>query len=206
MRITGYSERVVEIQDELAEAQRMLDAAIAFDGTVNMTTVNDLLVELLMINTTLASEFSRANATFTLVLRDQQSIKNSWNELNMLNESALELAVNLSRGIDITRQAEGLIQDFNETFNSLTSRLTLLAVRFNALHTKFLSINASVANASVSLDDIEADFDSLVTELESRQRDVNETLLLAKQLNTTVISTQSVAQMTLNSVNQLMVS
>ena len=203
--ITTYFNQIEEIEQELVDAQRMLDRAIAFDGTVNMTTVNELLSDLLAVNSSLAAEYFRANRNVTLLLRDAEMINDTWTELNMLNETVQELIENLTIGRMNTEEARDLLQNFNETHDSLRRNITLLAVRFDMLQRQFLSINATAANISVYLDNAEVQCDELETAIDTKLEEANETLGLAVQLNSTINSTQAVVQMTLDSVNQLLV-
>lgn len=204
--LNHYSEQVEDIENELADARRMLDRAIAFDGTVNMTTVNELLSELLALNSTITGDHMRANKTFKLLRQDHEMIKVTWTELNSLNESAQELLVNLTVARANTDEAAMLLADFNNRYYLLKRNLTLLAVHFDMLRRRFLTVDERVSNASVLLGNAEADFDHLVTEVGVRLNEENKTLEMAVQLNITLNSTEATAQMTLERVNKLMVS
>lgn len=204
--LNRYSEQVEDIENELADARRMLDRAIAFDGTVNMTTVNELLSELLALNSTIAGDYMRANETFKLLRQDHEIIKVTWMELNTLNESAQELLVNLTDARANTDEAAMLLADFNDRYYLLKRNLTLLAVRLDMLRRRFLTVEERVSNASVPLDNAEADFNHLVMEVDERLKEENKTLATAVQLNITVNSTEATAQMTLERVNELLVS
>lgn len=171
-----------------------------------MTTVNELLLELLMINSTIAGDYSVANRTLTLLQLDQRIIKDTWTELNSLNDSAQELIVNLTLARDNTGEAELLLIEFNAKYFSLRRNLTSLAVQFDVLRRRFLSVNERATNASMSLDNAESDFDRLVIEVDMEIEEENKTQSAAQQLNRTVNSTQTTAQMALDRVNYLLVS
>ena len=204
--INHYSGQVEDIENELADARRMLDRAIAFDGTVNMTTVKELLSELLALNSTIAGDYMRANKTFKLLQQDHKMIKDTWMELNSLNESAQELLVNLTVARANTDKATILLADFNDRYYLLKRNLTLLAVHFDMLRRQFLTVHERVSNASVLLGDAEADFDHLVMEVDVRLEEENRTLEMAVQLNITVNSTEATARVMLERINKLLVS
>ena len=195
-----------DIEHELADARRMLDRAIAFDGTVNMTTVDELLSEILALNSTIAGDYLRANRTFKYLRRDHEMIKDTWTELNSLNESVQELLVNLTVARANTDEAEMLLKAFNESYYLSKRNLTLLAVRFDMLRRQFLTVDERGSNASMLLDNAEADFDHLVMEVDVRLEEENKALETAVELNVTVNSTKATAQMTLERVDRLLVS
>ena len=204
--LNGYSEQMKDIENELADAQLMLDRTLAFDGTVNMTTANDLLLKVLTVNSTINGEYNRANRTLTRLWEQQIIIKDTWTYLNMLNISAQELLMNLTIARGDTEEAEMLLEDFYDKFNSLRGNLSSLAVRYDMLRRHLLSINQTALNSSVSLDNAEAKFDLLVREVDIRIEEANETLVKASQLNSTISSTQAIVQMNRDSVNELLVS
>lgn len=204
--LISYSQRIEDIENELDDAQRMLDRARDYDGTVNMTTVNELLSQLLMVNSTIAGEYFRANRTISLLLQEQQMISNAWIKLNLLNMTAQELLDNLTIARDDTEEAAILVQRFDETYNLLRGNLSVLAVRYDMLRQRLLLINQTVANASVTVDDAGVSFGTLVTEIDTRIDEANMTLGIAVQLNSTINATQVAAQMTLDSANRLLVS
>lgn len=204
--INGYTVRVETIENELVDAQRMLDNAIGYDGTVNMTSVAELLARMSTINSTIAQYLFTANRTTALILDEQQMITNIWGELNMLDELAQELLVNLTIARNSTEEAEVLVQIFNEAFILLRSNLSSLAVRYNMLNSQILLTNQIASNSSMLLENAEADFNSFVTDVNASVTLANSVLLMAIELNTTINETQAVAQMTLDSLNGLLVS
>ena len=204
--INGYSVRVETIENALVNAQRMLDNAIGYDGTVNMTSVADLLAWMSAINSTIAQYLYTANRTTALITEEQQMITNIWGELNMLDELAQELLVNLTFARNGTEEAEVLVQVFNETFILLRSNLSSLAVCYDMLNNQILLTNQITSNSSMLLENAEADFISIVTNVNTSVTLANLVLLMAIELNTTINETQVAAQMTLDSLNSLLVS
>ena len=184
----------------------MLDNAIGYDGTVNMTSVAELLSQMSAVNSTIARYLYTANRTTALILEEQQMITDIWGELNLLNELAQELFVNLTLARNSTEEAEVLVQIFNEVYTLLRRNLSSLAVRYDMLNSQVLLINQIATNASMSLVNAEADFDSLVTDVDTSVAEANSVLLKAAELNSTINATQAAAQMTLDSVNRLLVS
>ena len=204
--INGYYEQIADIENELAEARIKLNQAIAFDGTVNMTTINDLLLELLMLNSTIAGEYSTANRTLMLLRREQQTIKDTWTELNSLNASAQDILENLTIANGNTAEAEMLLQEFNEKYDLLRRNLSSLAVHFDMLRRRFYAINETATNASLSLDSAESSFSDLVREVNMTTGEANVALFTAMQLNSTINTTEIAVEMTLARVNDLLVS
>ena len=184
----------------------MLDNAIGYDGTVNMTSVAELLSQMSAVNSTIARHLYTANRTTALILEEQQMITDLWGELNMLNELAQELFVNLTLARNSTQEAEILVQTFTEAYTLLRRNLSSLAVRYDMLNNQVLLINQIASNASMSLVNAEADFDSLVNDVDTSVAEANSVLLKAIELNSTINATQAAAQMTLDSVNRLLVS
>jgi hypothetical protein len=184
----------------------MLDNAIGYDGTVNMTSVAELVSQLSAINSTIARHFYTANRTTALILEEQQMIMDIWEELNMLDEVAQELSVNLTLARNSTEEAEVLVQRLNESYTLLRRNLSSLAVRYSTLSNQVLLINQIASNATMFLENAEADFDSLVTEVDASAAVANSVQLKAIQLNSTISETQEAAHMTLDSVNKLLVS
>ena len=184
----------------------MLDNAIGYDGTVNMTSVAELLSQMSAVNSTIARHLYTANRTTALILEEQQMITDIWEELNMLNELVQELFVNLTLARNSTQEAEILVQIFNEAYTLLRRNLSSLAVRYDVLNNQVLLINQIASNASMSLVNAEADFDSLVNDVDTSVAEANSVLLMAIELNSTINATQAAAQMTLDSVNRLLVS
>ena len=204
--INGYSVQVETIENALVNAQRMLDNAIGYDGAVNMTSVADLLAWMSAINSTIAQYLYTANRTTALITEEQQMITNIWGELNMLDELAQELLVNLTFARNGTEEAEVLVQVFNETFILLRSNLSSLAVCYDMLNNQILLTNQITSNSSMLLENAEADFISIVTNVNTSVTLANSVLLMAIELNTTINETQVAAQMTLDSLNSLLVS
>ena len=58
----------------------------------------------------------------------------------------------------------------------------------------------------MSLVNAEADFDSLVNDVDTSVAEANSVLLKVIEVNSTINATQAAAQMTLDSVNRLLVS
>lgn len=204
--INGHSVRVETIENELVDAQRMLDNAIGYDGTVNMTTVVELSSQLSAVNSTIAREYYTANRTIVLILEEQQMITEIWEELNMLNETAQALLVNLSLANNTTEEVEILVQRFNVAYTLLRSNLSSLAVRYNMLSDVVVLISQIASNASLFLENAEDDFNSLAADVNTSTVRANSALLKAIQLNSTINATQTAAQTTLDSVNRLLVS
>ena len=184
----------------------MLDNAIGYDGTVNMTTVVELSSQLSAVNSTIAREYYTANRTIALILDERQMITEIWEELNMLNQSAQVLFVNLSLARNTTEEAEIQVQIFNEEYTLLRRNLSSLAVRYDMLSNQIVMINQIANNASMSLENAEADFSSLAADVNTSTARANSALLKATQLNNTINATLIAAQMTLDSVNRLLVS
>lgn len=194
------------IDSELVAAQRMLDDAIAFDGTVNMTSVTELASQLSAVNSTISQQYYTANRTIALILEEQQMITDSWNKLNILEELAQELLVNLTLAQNDTEEATMIVQIFNSTYTLLRGNLSSLSARYDVLNSQLLLINQMASNVSTTLDNTEVNFNLLVTDVNTSIAEASLALLKAIQLNNTINETQIAIQMAQNNAHGLLVS
>ena len=193
------------IQRDLDEAQRILDIASRFDGTVNMTDVMELERRLRSVNMTLTQITLQANQSFAQFLVDQDTINMNWSAIETLNVTAMGLLMNFTEAADTLEPIRVIINDINSTYMQLRENLTRLDMQANALTGRYVRLTGRVSSASSSIRSASSNLSSLSSEVQMRQNAVDSLLSLVQALNVSIQTLEMVVQEAETGARTLMV-
>ena len=196
---------MVTIQSDLDKAQRILDIASQFDGTVNMTDVMELGRRLRSVNTTLTQITLQANQSFAQFLVDQDTINTNWSAIETLNVTAMGILMNFTQVADTLEPIRVIINDINSTYMQLRENLTRLDMQANALTGRFVRLTERVSSASSNIRSASGNLSSLSSEVQMRQNAVDNLLSLVQALNVSIQTLEMVVQEAETGARTLMV-
>ena len=205
MTVGMFYERTEIIRVDLNEAVRLLNISNAFDGTLNMTDVIALEMRLNQLNNTIFSLSLDANNSITQLRADQILALEAWNTLNRLNMTSQDLLENLQEEEMNASLVLGFVDRLNRTFRVLRRNLTRLDMLSNRIERMIVRIVDRADNASLRLDNINMTIVNAYSELERRERELQQLLYLIRDYNSTVGSLEEAAVKTWESVQELQV-
>lgn len=182
-----------EIEGDLDEVERILEQLEQYDGTVNMTSVQDLEMRLRELNTTVAALSTAANRSLAQLVRDQNAIHAAWNEILMLNSEVEDLSVNFTEGESRIESINLLLDVINMTHAELRRNLTSLDMRANRIAMQLASATQRTENLTMDVSSANSTLLMLTEEVEQRRAQVVVLFSLIQTLNESVISLGTVA-------------
>lgn len=182
-----------EIEGDLDEVERILEQLEQYDGTVNMTSVQDLEMRLRELNTTVAALSTAANRSLAQLVRDQNAIHAAWNEILMLNSEVEDLSVNFTEGESRIESINLLLDVINMTHAELRRNLTSLDMRANRIAMQLASATQRTENLTMDVSSANSTLLMLTEEVEQRRAQVVVLFSLIQMLNESVISLGTVA-------------
>lgn len=182
------------IQKNLDEAQRILDIAYQFDGTVNMTDVMELERRLRSVKMTIAQITLQANQSFAQFLVDQDTINMNWSIIETLNITAMGILMNFTEEEATREPIQVMINNINTTYMQLWDNLTRLDMQANALTGQFFRLTNRVTNASSSIHSASTNLSAFSSEVHLRQNAVDSFLSLVQALNVSIQTLEMVVE------------
>lgn len=205
-RIEELDERTRDIKYQLYIAEQMLARTAAFDGTINETSVNEMVQQIASDNATVASLVRSAQGLLNELEQDQMQALSNWTYINEVESRIEDLLTNLSSADSDIDRVEELLEDFETDRQALYVNLSMLSDRANYLQSQLVALNFSLVN--VSHDSIEAydNVQRLISELTALRSLTDQLLNLTQQLNYSIESTRAASQQLTQNTNNLVVS
>ena len=203
--LTAFTQRTLDIEEDLDEVDVTLNQLSLFDGSVNMTDIMDLERQLLRLNTTVASLSLAANQSLAQLLRDQARIHTAWAELERLDSEAGRILANLTEGEAMVPNIKGLVEDANVTYQMLRRNLTDLDVRADRLARQLDVLAGRDRNLSEGIDAVNMSLASFSVEVGERRVEIENLLALARNLTDSVLSLEQAAEEAETSASNLVV-
>lgn len=203
--LTELNDLANEIEQQLDTSERMLDAANAFDGSVDGTTAQDVQTQLLFYNTTVAVLAEEANASLAALMQNQTHVNELWAEADNITMTAETLLASLAQYENDTQTAAALVDDFWNDFDSLRANLTILNMTASSLTSQLQTLLEEAANASADVALANATLQSFLLQLQQKSLEIEAALQQAQQLNSSVEDAQMAALQTHNSTAALLV-
>ena len=194
-----------DTEQELTTAEQMLATTAAFNGTINQTSVNELVEMIAFYNTTIASNVSRAQELLNELLQDQTQAARDWEEINKLEVMVEELLTNASLAEADIDRVELLVGQFKTERAVLRMNLTNLSVAVYDLLSQLAGLNASKANASRDGSEAYTSVQELVLKLTTLRLQTDSVLNLTRQLNTSIETTRTASQELVKSISNIVV-
>lgn len=199
------AELISDIEQRLNTTEQMLARTGAFDGTVNQSSVDELLSEIMLYNDSIVDLVTSAQRLLEELMEDQEEANRAWEEIEQLNMSVQALLANASSAQEDVDRAEMLENQFSAEREALRLNLTNLSVKANDLHYQLALLNASASNSSRSTTAAYVSVQELSSDLQELREQADTVINLAHQLNSSIQDTQTASQQLVESTNTLLV-
>lgn len=199
------AELISDIEQRLNTTEQMLARTGAFDGTVNQSSVDELLSEIMLYNDSIVDLVTSAQRLLAELMEDQEEANRAWEEIEQLNTSVQALLVNASSAQEDVDRAEMLENQFSVEREALRLNLTNLSVKANDLQYQLALLNTSASNSSRSTTAAYVSVQELSSDLQELREQADTVLNLAHQLNSSIQDTQTASQQLVESTNTLLV-
>ena len=194
-----------DTEQQLATAEQMLATVAEFDGTVNETTVNDLVQQISFYNSTIASLVSSAQLLLNELVADQTQAHVVWVNISAEERSIHELLENVSLAEDRISTVESLVAQFEQRREDLRSNLTDLSVEALSLGDRLAALNDTLRSASIDSSDAYSSVDELRSNLTALRSQTDYVLNLTRHLNTSIETTSAASQTLEENTRELLV-
>ena len=194
-----------DTEQQLATAEQMLATVAEFDGTVNQTTVNDLVQQISFYNSTIASLVSSAQLLLNELVADQTQAHVVWVNISAEERSIHELLENVSLAEDRISTVESLVAQFEQRREDLRSNLTDLSVEALSLGDRLAALNDTLRSASIDSSDAYSSVDELRSNLTALRSQTDYVLNLTRHLNTSIETTSAASQTLEENTRELLV-
>ena len=205
-RIEELDERTRDIKYQLYIAEQMLARTAAFDGTINETSVNEMVQQIASDNATVDSLVSSAQGLLNELEQDQMQALSNWTYINEVESRIEDLLTNLSSADSDIDRVEELLEDFETDRQALYVNLSMLSDRANYLQSQLVALNFSLVNVSNDSREAYDDVQRLISELTVLRSLTDQLLNLTQQLNYSIESTRAASQQLTQNTNNLVVS
>lgn len=183
----------------------MLARTAEFDGTINETSVNEMVQQIASDNSTVASLVMSAHRLLNELEQDQMQALSNWTYINEVESRIEDLLTNLSSADSDLDRVEELLGDFEIDRQALYMNLSMLSDRANYLQSQLLSLNFSLVNVSNDSREAYDNVQRLISELTVLRSLTDKLLNLTQQLNYSVESTRAASQQLTQNTNNLVV-
>ncbi len=179
---------IIDIQRALDISKIDLDRANQFDGTVNMSDVNELQEMIHEYNASIYLIIASANDSFDMLVTVRGEIVIAWEDLNNLENIVQQLVLNVSVSELEAENIESDLIEVQTTYNLLRMNLSSLDTRANQRIDQLTSLSITVNDITFDLRSNNELVSSLANDVEMKLDQINLSLVLSTQLNRTVRS------------------
>lgn len=204
-RINELDERTRDIKYQLYIAEEMLARTAEFDGTINETSVNEMIQQIASDNATVAGLVMSAQVFLNELEQDQMQALSNWTYINEVESRIEDLLTNLSSADSDIDRVEELLEDFEIDRQALYMNLSMLSDKAHYLQSQLVSLNISLVNVSYDSREAYDNVQRLISELTALRSLTDKLLNLTQQLNYSVESTRAASQQLMQSTNNLVV-
>ena len=195
----------MDIEQQLTRAEQMLATTAAFDGTVDETSVNELVQQIAFYNNTIASLAMSADQLLSELMTDHTLAIDTWAAIEALDSNVQTLLAESSLAETTVDRAEALVNQFEAEKESLRGNLTRLSVAADDLLAQLAGLSVLAGNASRDSSAAYASVQSLRTDLAALRSEADRALSQAQQLNSSIQTTRTASQQLAQSTDSLVV-
>lgn len=194
-----------DTENQLITAEQMLATTAAFDGTINETSVNEVVREIAFYNTTVASLIQSAQELLSELEQDQIQALSHWANINEVELRVEALLTNLSSAESDISRVEELLEDFEMDQQSLYMNLSMLSDKAHYLQSQLVILNSSLVNVSYGSKEAYTNVWDLMSELTVLRSLTDDVLTLTQQLNHSIETTREASEQLVQSTNNIVV-
>ena len=195
----------MDIEQQLTRAEQMLATTAAFDGTVDETSVNELVQQIAFYNNTIASLAMSADQLLSELMTDHTLAIDTWAAIEALDSNVQTLLAESSLAETTVDRAEALVNQFEAERESLRGNLTRLSMAADDLLAQLAGLSVLAGNASRDSNAAYASVQSLRTDLAALRSEADRALSQAQQLNSSIQTTRTASQQLAQSTDSLVV-
>ena len=195
----------MDIEQQLTRAEQMLATTAAFDGTVDETSVNELVQQIAFYNNTIASLAMSADQLLSELMTDHTLAIDTWAAIEALDSNVQTLLAESSLAETTVDRAEALVNQFEAERESLRGNLTRLSMAADDLLAQLAGLSVLAGNASRDSSAAYASVQSLRTDLAALRSEADRALSQAQQLNSSIQTTRTASQQLAQSTDSLVV-
>ena len=183
-----------DTEQQLETAERMLATTAGFDGTVNGTTVDELVQMISDYNSTIAALVSTAQHLLGDLMTDRVEAHDIWANISALETHVQELLGNASLAKNTTDAVESLLGQLEQQRVDLRRNLTRLSEVVMDLRRELRLVNSSLVNVSRDTAVANSSVVDLESQLNYLRSHTNVVLSLTRQLNGSIESARQASQ------------
>ena len=199
------NELTKDTEQQLTTASQMLTNVGAFDGTVDQTSVNDLIQLITFYSNTIESLVSSAMQLLSELNDDQLLAQSALVNITAEELMIQELLDTSSLAEDSVNTVESLVAQFELQREDLRNSLTNLSLEAIAVVDRLTSLNTTLMNASRDASDIYDNVDDFKSNLTALRSQTDYVLNVTRQLNNSVDITNVASQTLEENTNNLLV-
>ena len=203
--LLAMSELVIEIELQLSSSAEMLARVLAFDGTVNETSLSDLLSEIELYNNSIIQLAAIAEQHLQELMTNQQQTNNLWMDIEEQDEYLYDLLANASAAKSNIDRANMLEMQLHTEYEALRLNLTSLSMKANTLHGQLALLNATAVNSTYMTEATGTTVQELLSSLQGLREQADMVLNLTQQLIYYTNTTQTASQQLVESTASLLV-
>ena len=203
--VSEMDELTTDTEQQLIRARQMLAVTAAFNGTVNLTSVNELVQQIAFYNSTIASLVASAQKLFSELVSNQAQAETIWADIDAEEVMIQALLTNSSIAeVDIDGVRE-LASQLDTEREYLRTNLSDLSLSATDLLTELADLSISVVNASRDSSEAYASVQELLSNLTMLRSQTGNVLNIALQLNTSIATTRTASRHLVENTNALVV-
>ena len=186
--------RLLRIDQDLDRLDLILNQLEQFNGTINMTSVEELERRLQQLNNTAASLSREAAQSLAQLRQDVAVIDAASAQIVALNSTAESIIQgNLTEGESRLEPIAMLLDAISSTYATLRRNLTDLDVRAGRLGQSLVELSARADSLANGLVAANSSLGALSEEVERRSREVEVLMALVQALNESLLSLERVS-------------
>ena len=198
-------ELTIDTEQQLVTARRMIETVAAFDGTVNQTSVDELLQQITFYNSTIANLLTSARQLLDELQLDELQATSAWTDITAVEVRVQALLTNYSIAETDVITVEGLLSQLELQRVELRQNLSQLSLTAGDLLVDLAVLNSSVVDVSRDSNEAYTNIQALMANLTILRLQTDNVLGLARQLNASVQMTRVASQMLVQNTTTLLV-
>ena len=203
--ISEMDELTSDTEQQLIRAEEMLAVAATFNGTVAQTSVDELVQQIAIYNSTIASLVVSAQKLFRELASNQAQAESRWREIDV-EEVRIQALLNNSRlaeaDIDEVRELSSQL-DLERDY--LRTNLSDVSLSATDLLMELANLQIAVGNASQDGNDAYTSVQELLSNLTVLRSQAYNVLNISLQLNASIETTRVASRYLVGNTNTLLV-
>ena len=203
--ISEMDELTSDTEQQLIRAEEMLAMATEFNGTVAQTSVDELVQQIAIYNSTIASLVVSAQKLFRELTSNQAQAESRWTEIDAEEVRIQALLTNSSLAEANIDEVRELALQLDLEREHLRTNLSDLSLSATDLLMELANLQIAVENASQDSNDAYTSIQELLSNLTMLRSQADNVLNISLQLNASIETTRTASRYLVDNTNTLLV-